>query len=590
MGCCVRRYLPASLLLLASPALAVDTIFLGGDILTMDEGQPQVEALAVDAGRIVAIGPEAEIRALAGWRTRTVDLEGRTLMPGLIEPHCHPIATASLGQVLDVSGFTHDSRASVIAALHKAVAKKSPGEWVLAFGWDPVMVEDLDNPTLAELDEIAPDVPLLILTQMMHHAYVNSAGYRAAGITKDTPDPPGGGAFLKDERGELNGMVYEVSALQRMLQAMPEPPPGAVELLLNLQYAKYAKAGFTTIGILGPVETAGYPLDFMSELSSNTNVPVRTVIYALPDQIDRSGWPPGHGDDRFRIRGVKLYMDGSPYTGGAAFAEPYLNTELTLGRMGLERDHRGKVNYTHQDLVEVITRYHTQDYQIAIHTQGEIAQALVLDAFEEVLAEHPRIDHRHRLEHNALITRAQLTRAKSLGLTPSFFIDHVYFYGRGLNQIVGPERAARFMPIGSAIRAGHMPSIHTDNPATPIGPFRAIRTAVTRKTRDAGEVLGADERITIAEALKAMTINAAWQMFEEKERGSLAVGKFADLVLLSQNPLEIDPTEIVDIQVLGTWLQGNEVATSPWTWTNLKLGARLAWEIVKAKVASWGAR
>ncbi len=283
---------------------------------------------------------------------------------------------------------------------------------------------------------------------------------------------------------------------------MPRPPQGAAELLLNLQYAKYAKAGFTTIGILGPVETAGYPLDFMSEVSAKADVPVRTSIYALPDQIDRSGWPPGHGHDRFRIKGVKLYMDGSPYTGGAAFAEPYLNTKLTLRRMGLERDHRGKVNYTREELVDVIARYHRKGYQIAIHAQGEVALELVLDSFARVLAQYPRADHRHRLEHGALITKDQLARARELGLTPSFFIDHVYFYGRGLEQIVGSERAARFMPIASAIRAGHIASIHTDNPATPIDPFRAIRTAVTRRVRGGGNVLGADERISIDDALK----------------------------------------------------------------------------------------
>jgi predicted amidohydrolase YtcJ len=571
----------------ASPASAVDTIFLGGDILTMDDARPRAEALAVDDGRIVAIGGEEEIRALGRWTTEVVDLGGATLMPGLIEAHCHPIATASLGQALDVSGFNHRSRASVIAKLREAVAKASAADWVLAFGWDPVMVEDLDNPTLAELDDIAPDVPLFILTQMMHHAYVNSAGYRAAGITRETPDPPGGGAFLKDERGELNGIVYEVSALQRVLQAMPRPPEGAVELLLNLQYARYAKAGFTAIGVLGPVETAGYPLDFMADLSANPNAPVRTFVYAAPDQIDRSGWPPAHGHDRFRIKGVKLYMDGSPYTGGAAFAEPYLNTPLTIGRMGLERDHRGDVNHSQEELVDLITRYHTRGHQIAVHAQGEVALARVLDSFEEVLRAHPRADHRHRLEHAALITKEQLARATALGLTPSFFIDHVYFYGRGLEQIVGHERAARFMPIASAIRAGHRPTIHTDNPATPIGPFRAARTAVTRRMRDESGVLGADERISIEHALKALTINAAWQMFEEEERGSLAVGKVADLVLLSHNPLMVEPDRLVEIAVLGTWIDGEAVDTSPWTWTNLTLGVRLAWGLVKAKAGNW---
>ncbi len=580
-------FLVAALVCLANPARGVDAIFVGGLVVTMDPARPEVEAVAVEGGRIVALGSEREIRGRAGDSTRTFDLGGGTLMPGLIEAHCHPIATATLGRVLDVSGFRHGSRAEVIATIREAVAGASSGAWVFAFGWDPVMIEDLENPTLAELDAIAPDVPLLVLTQMMHHAFINSAGYRAAGIDRDTPDPPGGGAFLKDETGALNGVVYEVSALERVLAKMPRPPEGAIELLFNLQLAKYAEAGYTTIGVLGPVGTAGHPLDFMSELASRENASVRTFVYALPDQIDRSRWAAGHGDDRFQLKGVKLYVDGSPYTGGAAFAEPYRNTELTLARMGLERDHRGEVNYTRDELVAVVSRYHRAGHQIAVHVQGEIAIELTLDAFEEVLAEHPRADHRHRLEHNAAITRDQLERAARIGLTPSFFIDHVYFYGHGLPEIVGPERAARFMPIASALRAGHRPSIHTDNPATPIGPFRAIRTAVTRRTRSTGEVLGPAERISIDDALRAVTIDAAWQMFEEGERGSIEVGKAADFALLSANPRKVDPERLAEIEVRGTWIDGVAVDTSPLTWTNLRLALRVASGFVRAKLSGW---
>jgi predicted amidohydrolase YtcJ len=575
----------AGLIVGASPAPEVDTIFFGGDIVTMDYARPIVEALAVGDGRIVALGGEAEMRSLADGRTERIDLQGHTLLPGLIEPHCHPIATAILGRVLDVSGFTHDSRAAVMASLAEAVEGSDTGEWLIAFGWDPVLIEDLENPTLAELDALAPDVPLFILTQMMHHGFINSAGYRAAGITVDTPDPPGGGAFLRDAAGELNGVVYEVSALQHVMQATPPPPPGAAQLLLNLQFAEYAKAGFTAIGILGPVDGAGYPLDFLFDLGASPEAVVRSFVYATPKQLDRSGWPAGHGRERFRLSGVKLYMDGSPYTGGAAFAEPYLNTPLTR-RIGLDPDHRGTVNYSSRDLAAVIGRFHERGHQVAVHVQGEVAVDATLRAFAQVLEESPREDHRHRLEHNALITDEQLAKARDLGLTPSFFIDHIHFYGKGLHDIVGPRRAARFMPIGSALRAGHVPTIHTDNPATPIDPFRAIRTAVTRQMLGGG-VLGADQRISVWDALEAVTINAAWQMFEEEERGSLEVGKAADFVLLSDNPLAVDAEDLDQIEVLGTWIDGERVDTSPYTWLNLKLAARVVWEMLMAKVASW---
>ena len=576
-----------NLLLITAPLFAVDLIFFGGDILSMDDNQPVVEAIAVEDGRITAIGTKENIIKLRTWRTKIVNLQGKTLMPGLIEAHCHPIATAILGQVVNISGFTYNSREEIMATISAAVEKASPGKWVLAFGWDPVLVKDLRNPTLAELDSISTEVPIFILTQMMHQAFVNNAVYKTAKITRNTPDPPGGGIFLKDVNGNLNGVIYEVSALQKILMKMPKTPQGTAELLLNLQYAQYAKAGYTTIAALGPVNIAGYPLDFMASLSRNPDVPVRSFVYPLKKQLDQSGWPSGYGNDHMRIKGVKLYMDGSPYTGGAAFAEPYLNTEVTLKRMKLQPNHHGTVNYSEATLLQTLTKYHNAGYQIAIHAQGEIAIQMILNAFTDIMENYPRPDHRHRLEHNALITKNQIIQAQKLGLTLSFFMDHVYYYGEQLPQIVGPDRAKRFMPLGSAFAAGHRASIHTDNPATPVDPFRVISTAVTRKTKDRGDILGPTERVTINDALKAVTINAAWQLFEDDQRGSITVGKAADFVLLSHNPLRIQPENIKNISALCTWIDGIKINTSPWTFTNFKLLLLIVIDYLRTAINNW---
>ena len=576
-----------NLLLITTPLFAVDLIFFGGDILTMDDNQPVVEAIAVEDGRITAIGTKENIIKLRTWKTKIVNLQGKTLMPGLIEAHCHPIATAVLSQVVNISGFTYNSREEIMATIGAAVEKASPGKWVLAFGWDPVLVKDLHNPTLAELDSISTEVPIFILTQMMHQAFVNNAVYKTAKITRNTPDPPGGGTFLKDVDGNLNGVIYEFSALQKILKKMPKTPQGTAELLLNLQYAQYAKAGYTTIAALGPVNIAGYPLNFMASLSRSADVPVRSFVYPLEEQLDRSSWPSGYGNDHFRIKGVKLYMDGSPYTGGAAFTEPYLNTEVTLKRMKLQPNHRGKVNYSEASLLQTLTKYHNAGYQIAMHAQGEIAIQMILNAFTEIMENYPRPDHRHRLEHNALITKNQIIQAQKLGLTLSFFMDHVYYYGEQLPQIVGPDRAARFMPLGSAFAVGHTASIHTDNPATPVDPFRVISTAVTRKTKDRGDILGPNERVTINDALKAVTINAAWQLFEDDQRGSITVGKAADFVLLSHNPLRIQPENIKNISALCTWIDGIKINTSPWTFTNFKLLLLIVIDYLRTAINNW---
>ena len=573
-------------ILAISPLFAVDLIFFGGHIITMHEEDPLNEAVAIHNGKISSIGKKDEIMKLRTWKTKVVDLRGRTLMPGFIEAHCHPIATAILSQVVDISGFNYNSRSEIFNTIRIAVKKASPGEWILAFGWDPVLVPDLHKPTLSELDSISNDTPIFILTQMMHHAFVNSAVYKAAGITIDTPNPTGGGVFQKDNQGNLNGIIYEFSALQYILDKMPKTPQGTAELLLNLQYTKYAKAGYTSISVLGPVNIAGNPLQFMEHLSNNGS-PVRSYVYPIKNQLDGSTYSNDYGNDFFKIKGVKLYMDGSPYTGGAAFSEPYLNTDLTLNRIGLKKNHRGSINFTEDSLLTTLTYYHTNNYQIAIHAQGEVAIQGIIDAFTKILYKYPRSNHRHRIEHNALITKEQIAQAKKLGLTLSFFIDHIYYYGDQLEYIVGSKRAERFMPIQSAISAGHHSTIHTDNPATPVDPFRAISTAVTRKTKNDKFILGKDERISAYDALKAITINAAWQLFEEQNRGSITIGKSADLVILSHNPLETKNKEIKNINVISTWIDGKQVSHSPYTWKNLKLILLILFNYINASIKEW---
>lgn len=573
-------------ILIITPLFAVDLIFFGGHILTMDDENPLIEAVAIHDGKIYSIGKKDDIFKLRSWKTKVINLRGKTLMPGFIEAHCHPIATSILSQVINISGFHFNSRSEILNVIESAVKEASPGEWVLAFGWDPVLVSDLYKPTLSELDSISLDTPIFILTQMMHDAYVNSAVYKAAGITMDTPNPIGGGEFQKDSQGNLNGVIYEFSALQYVLDKMPKTPEGTAELLLNIQYTKYAKAGYTSISALGPVNIAGNPLQFMENLSIN-GAPVRLYVYPVNKQLDGTNYTVDYGNDFFKIKGVKLYMDGSPYTGGAAFSEPYLNTDLTLNRLGLKKNHRGSINFTEDSLFTTLKYYHRNNYQIAIHAQGEIAIQGILDAFTKILYKYPRTNHRHRIEHNALITKEQITQAEELGITLSFFIDHIYFYGDKLKYIVGSERAKRFMPIQSAISLGHKATIHTDNPATPVDPFRAITTAVIRKTKKGEVILGKNERISVNDALKSMTINAAWQLFEEQNRGSITIGKSADLMILSDNPLEIEQEEIKNINVMSTWIDGEQINHSIYTWRNLKLLMLIIYNYLYTSITNW---
>ncbi|TNE61901.1 MAG: amidohydrolase [Alphaproteobacteria bacterium] len=558
---------------LAPPAHERETLFTGGTILTMAEGGV-AEALLVRDGRIVAVGSRAAVETQASHGTHRVDLEGRTLMPGLIEPHTHPLATALLGSAIDVSGFRYGSRAEVMNALRQGLDQWQPGAWSLAFGWDPVLVPDLDPPTLAELDALSPDRPLVILSQMMHDAYANSAALRVAGIDDSSPNPPAG-ELGRDADGHLNGTLRELGAIGLLFAAMPPPPEGSIDLLLNLQLGGYARAGYTTIGVAGPVGRAKDPVGILKARLSAPDAPLQGVIYALPTQTVASATPesplvPGG------VVGVKFWMDGSPYTGGAAFAAPYADTALTRDRLHLHAGHMGALAISEQDFAAAFEDFHRRGFQIAVHAQGERAVDRVLDTAERVLAATPRADHRHRLEHNALITEAQLRRAKALGFTTSFFIDHIYYYGDRLPDLIGPDPMGRYMPLKTAIEAGHHVSIHGDHPATPIGPFRSFATAVLRKTRDSGTLVGDGQQLTRLEALRAMTTEPAWQLGLDKDRGSLEPGKAADLVLLSDNPLTVPDTDLRDIAVLGTWIAGQRVDSRKATAAN----AGLLWHML----------
>ena len=548
-----------------------DVVFLAGHILTMAD-PPLVEAMWVKDGRVERLGSEDEVRAAAGASAKVIDLEGKTVMPGFIEPHTHPLGTAILGSAIDVSGFTHESREEMMETLREAMGGFVPQPWIIAFGWDPIMLHDLVPPTLAELDELSPDKPLVILTQAMHEAFANSAALRESGITRDTPDPPGA-SFGRDESGELTGVVLEVNAINHLLRALPALPPAVTALILRWTLADYARHGFTTIGVLGTVGRAKDPIGMLETLGDDPRVPVRSVVYGLPAQLDLDRRPASDHEARFELRGVKFWMDGSPYTGGAAFAEPYADTELTREQLHLKPGHMGPLNYELEEFTKELARFHRARYHVAVHTQGERAVQLALDAIEAVLSDDPWTDHRHRLEHNALITTEQIQRAKTLGVELSFFTDHIYYYGDRLPELVG-DRVDRYMPAGTAFAEGHLATIHSDNPMTPIDPLRVMRTAILRVPRRGGDPLAPAERLTVGQAFAAMTTHAARQLGVEEHRGSLEPGKAADLVVLSRNPFDTPPEELTDIEVMGTWIDGQPVDTRKTSLPNLSIALR----------------
>jgi len=564
----------AAAVFLFRPLSAPDEyIISGGPILTMDVDAPGVEAVAVSYGIISGRGnlqdlqrdhPELEV----------IDLKGQTLLPGLIEPHTHPIAAALLGAVVDVSGFTYSNRADIMAALEEAGDGFALTPWLIAYGWDPVAVADLAPPSLAELDAIAPERPMIVLTQMMHEAFVNSAALEAAGISLEG-EPEARHGVLRDADGHPTGVLRELDAINAVLGHVPPVVDPVVEILLRRQYAAYAKAGYTSVGITGAVGRHADPVGLLQRISGPA-APLRSYVYLLPEQLGRL---PLGGDANFTVLGAKFWMDGSPFTGGAASSEPYEDTELTNDRLGIPHSHLAGLAMDGDTFDHEVVRLHELGYQIAVHAQGERAIDAALSAIGRAQTVMPRPDLHHRIEHNALITRDQIRRAKDLGVSLGFFIDHIYYYGDALPQLFGTDRADRYMPVRWALEEGVVTSLHGDHPASPIGPLRSLRSATTRLSRSGATQTAPGQGISIEAALSAMTLDAARQLGQERLIGSLEVGKLADFTVLSGDPTLVDPKDITDLQVTQTWRNGQPVNAGISSWLKPGLVGSALWSM-----------
>jgi len=532
-----------------------DTILLASPVVTMDAARPRAEAVAVRGERVVAVGDRYEVLALRGSDTEVVDLGEACLLPGLIEPHTHPDLCAQCYAWIDVSGFTHANVAGVEQALREAVARAAPDEWLFAFGLDPMLTDDLGSWDRARLDALAPGNPLVVMIQSMHTLFVNSAALRAAGVEETVADPPGGGRFVRDAAGLLTGAVLEAPAMLPFLRFVDQSAD-TVTTQIREQYRRYARAGLTTVGMPG-LFTPLAMLEVFEKLAAEPDLAVRNVGYLRHHHLGETSRRPGDGDDRFRIQGVKLWYDGSPYSGTMLVDEPYLESRLCCCTLGIARGTTGHANFEPEQLRELAVGLRRDGWQLLTHAQGDRGTREALDLYEHALAGHEDGDHRWRLEHCALISGDDLRRAARLGVAPSFHVNHVYYYGPELRDaILGGERAERLMPVGTAVAAGHRVSLHADSPMYPPEPFRLMRTAVTRQTRN-GDAIAPGEAISAQAALRAITIDAAWQLFAEDRAGSIEPGKLADFTVVDRSPLEVEPSELDELRVLATWLGGH---------------------------------
>ncbi|WP_313354873.1 amidohydrolase [Microbacterium sp.] len=525
-----------------------DFVLSGGTVLTMDPRRPRVEAVAVRSGRIVAAGGIDEVREVVGRRTEQLDLGGRTLMPGLVDPHMHS-ALVQLADWVDISPMTTPDADAMRERLRTATPSSTG--WVLAQQFDPSITAGDPRLDRDVLDRLIPDHPALVLESNGHIAYANSAALRAAGIDRHSDDPPAG-RYQRDAAGELTGRLEESSAVAAFVKGFPPLTTDGLASRIRDLLEHAASTGATLLHdcSIGAMDGAA-DLDALRRAMGEDS-PVRyrgMLVSTAYDVWTQLGMRPGDGDDMFRVHGIKAWSDGSNQAGTGYLREPYLGTHSC-----------GALNHSPEQLAEIIGRAHADGWQIGVHANGDAAIDATIDAYERVLRAHPRDDHRHRLEHCSILHPEQIARMAALGLSPSFLIGHVRWWGAAFrDRLLGPARTARYDPCASALRGGLRISLHSDWNVTPLEPLRCVEDAVTRIMAENGDVLDGDERIPVEAALRAVTIDAAWQCRADDMTGSIEVGKYADLVLLEDDPTRVDPTRISGIAVSQTLVAGRTV-------------------------------
>ena len=526
-------------------------LVINGTVLTVDDAQPTAEAIAVSDGRIVAVGSRSEVESWIGPETQTLDIGGGCVMPGLVEAHGHPLMEAIVlsDRMVDIRPVTMRDADTVVAAVRSEVAKRGDDGAYLN-GWDPLLQDGLPEPTLDWLNAEAPDTPLVIIHNSGHKAYFNTVAAKRAGITRDTPDPKGA-KYGHDDNGELDGTAEETGAVFSLLTGAIAPSD--YPAMLHAELARLNRVGLTTCSEMA-FEPAFRPV--VEQMRHDLTVRLR--VYEVSNAEMTTDMTPTNGDDLFRQVGIKIWVDGSPWIGNIDLSFPYLDTDA-VRTIGVTPGSCGHANYTREQLTEIVHTYFPEGWPMACHVQGDAGVDTILDIYEDVLRKHPRDDHRLRLEHVGAISDEQLQRAHDLGVTCSIFVDQIHYWGDVIvDGLFGPEHGNRWMPCGSAVATGMRISLHNDPPVTPEEPLRNISVAATR-VAPSGRVLGPEQLLTVEQAIKAQTIDAAYQLFSDDVIGSLEVGKYADMVVLSADPRAVPPETIADLEVRATFLAGKQV-------------------------------
>jgi len=524
---------------LAKWQIEPDLVLHNGAIWTVSERVPEVEALAISGGRILAVGSSAEMLALAGAQTRKVDLGKMRVTPGFYDAHCHPIHSGV--EHLREVACDKDSIAAIQAAIRERVAKTPAGQSVLGFLYD-----DGKTPqplTRWDLDKAAPNHPVLVRHRGGHTMFVNSLALSRAGITEATPNPDHG-QFFRDANGKLNGRVadHAIEAFAKLLNHEPtrEDYRQGTALISRMFVAK---------GVTSACDALGDPLTLQAAQDARDGGLLKVRLYnhiggEKLDQLIAAGVHTGLGDEWVRVGAVKLFADGSISERTAWLSEPYNDMP----------EFRGLQTATAEGLFENARKAHLAGWQIGIHANGDLAIDRVLTLFERLQKESPRRDPRFRIEHCTLLNADLIRRIKAVGAIPIPFAGYVYFHG-DVMHFYGEERTHHMFAMRDLIDAGVRPPLSSDYTASPSEPMMWLQSLVTR-TDYQGHAWGLNQRITLKEAIRAGTLDGATASFEEHIKGTLEPGKLADLVVWDQDVFKTEPSKLVTVKPQRTMVGG----------------------------------
>jgi len=535
-----------------------DIIYINAEVVTVNDAQPTAEAVAVKDGKILAVGSEAEISQFKSNTTQIIDLNGKVMVPGFIDAHGHFFQqgiAATVAGLLPPPDGTVDSIAKLQQALRDWATPTNIAVmgWIIGNGYDDAQLAEQRHPVREELDAVSTEFPVIAIHSSGHLATVNSKALELVGFTAATENPPGGVIRRQKDSNEPNG-VLEENAFWAVLAKLGTPNPGIVATVIERASSIYASFGFTTAqegrgnaGIFEALKTAAN--------TGKLKLDVQAYLdYLAVPEAHGIDWPQKEYRNHLRLAGAKMNFDGSPQGKTAWLTQPYL-----IPPEGQPADYKGYASVENSVAIERISAAFEHNFQVIVHCNGDAAADQYIMAVRQATQKHGQGDRRPVMIHAQTVREDQLDAMKELGIFPAFFPSHVFYWGDWhRDSVLGLERASRISPTQSALRRGMMFSAHNDPPVVLPNAIRLMWATVNRRTRT-NQVLGENQRVTPLEALKSVTLWAAYQIFEETSKGSIEPGKVADFTILSKNPLTVDSMDIQSIEVLETIKEGQSV-------------------------------